>query len=203
MTELQRDNRVNSTPILHGERITLRPPMMQDARNVFHWERDDEVWRFDPHRPYSRTMSEFLPVFERNYVRGNGRQFWFIIEDEQKTPIGTITYFNLDYRSGQVEVGLGIGNKQSWGKGYGREAIYTLVNYLFTLPFLARVYAETALANHPARKAFTRSHFTEVGQIYDPRSSGDPWVLVEILRHDWERQYTKQTPKQTQHDGEV
>lgn len=172
---------------LHGERIRLRPPQMADAQYVFHWERDDEVWRYDPHRPYSQTMKDFLPLFERNYVRGNGRQFWFIIEDEQHMPIGTITYFNLDPRVGQAEMGLGIGDKTRWGKGYGAEAIRTLVQYLFATTHLVRLYAETAQANAPARKAFARANFTEVGQIFDPRSSGEPWVLLEIwkLRRDF------------------
>ena len=174
---------------LHGERIWLRPPQMPDAQYVFHWERDDEVWRYDPHRPYSQTMKDFLPIFERNYVRGNGRQFWFIIEDEQRAPIGTITYFNIDMRSGQAEVGLGIGDKTRWGKGYGAEAISTLVQYLFRPASFVRLYAETAMANAPARKAFAKAGFTEVGQIFDPRSSGDPWVLLEIwkLRREFSR----------------
>jgi [ribosomal protein S5]-alanine N-acetyltransferase len=168
---------------LHGERIWLRRPQMPDAQFVFYWERDDEVWRYDPHRPYSQTMADFLPLFERNYVHGNGRQFWFIIEDEQHIPIGTITYFNLDQRSGQAEVGLGLGNKTRWGKGYGTEAIRTLVLYLFTQLNFARLYAETAMANIPARKAFVKAGFSEVGQIYDPRSSGNPWVLLEIWNY--------------------
>jgi len=173
-------------PPLHGKRVTLRRPTMSDAPYVFRWERDDEVWKYDPHRPYSKSMPEFLPLFERNYVKGNGRQFWFIIENERHMPIGTITYFNLDQRSGQVEVGLGIGEKSQWGKGYGAEAISVLVPYLFALPDLVRIYAETALANHSARKAFTRNRFTEVGQIFDPRSSGAPWVLLEIWRKNLE-----------------
>ena len=168
--------------LLHGKRVYLRRPTMNDAANVFRWERDDEVWRYDPHRPYANSMSEFLPTFERNYVQGNGRQFWFIIEDEHHIPIGTITYFNLDYRIGQVEIGLGLGDKTRWGKGYGPEAIRTLVQYLFTLPGLNRVYAETALANHPSRHAFAKVGFAEVGQIYDPRNSGTPWVLLEIWK---------------------
>ena len=143
---------------------------------------DDEVWRYDLHRPFSNSMAQFLPVFERNYVRGNGRQFWFIIEDEKHIPIGTITYFNIDYRLGQVEIGLGLGDKNRWGKGYGPDAIRTLVKYLFSLPGLTRIYAETALANHPSRRAFAKANFVEVNQIYDPRSSGEPWVLLEIRK---------------------
>lgn len=181
-THSKKTTEATAGEILHGKRIILRRPAMNDAARVFHWERDDEVWRYDIHRPYSHTMAEFLPIFERNYVHGNGRQFWFIIDDETGTPIGTITYFNLDHHSGQVEVGLGLGEKISWGKGYGPEAIGTLVQHLFTYPGIVRVYAETALANHPSKRAFSKVGFTEVGQIYDARSTGDPWVLLEIWK---------------------
>jgi [ribosomal protein S5]-alanine N-acetyltransferase len=185
MTEIQPENKRNQEPAqsIHGERIYLRRPELRDAEHVFGWERDDEVWRYDPHRPYSRNMRDFLPGFERNYIRGNGRQFWFIIEDEQHIPIGTITYFNVDQRMGQVELGLGLGEKSRWGQGYGPEAIRTLTRYLFqTIPAIMRVYAETAVANQPSRRAFAKAGFAEVGQIYDPRSTGDPWMLLEIWR---------------------
>lgn len=184
MTETKRNHRAEQARFLplHGERVSLRPPTMEDATKVFTWERDDEVWRYDPHRPYSHTMAEFLPIFERNYVRGNGRQFWFIIEDENHLPIGTITYFNIDYKSGQTEIGLGLGERTCWGKGYGPEAIRTLVDYLFSQPGFTRVYAETAVANRPARRAFAKAGFVEVGPIYDPRNTGVPWILLEIRK---------------------
>ena len=186
MTDLQRESRMKKATglLLHGERVYLRPPTVDDATNVFHWERDDEVWRYDPHRPYSHTMAEFLPNFKRNYVRGSGHQVWFIIEDEEHTPIGTITYFNLDTRLGQAEVGLGLGDKTRWGQGYGPEAIRTLVRYLFTFSQIVRIYAETAVANGPARRAFAKAGFVEVGQIFDPRSRGQPWLLLEVYKSD-------------------
>lgn len=188
MTETKHNDTIGQQKalVLHGERIFLRCPMMDDALTVFHWERDDEVWRYDPHRPYSNTMEEFLPIFERSYVHGNGRQFWFIISNEQQRPIGTITYFNIDHRHSQVEIGLGLGEKRSWGKGYGTEAIRVLTHYLFVTLGFNRVYAETAMANRPARRAFATAHFIEVGQIFDPRSSGDPWVLLEIWRRNYD-----------------
>lgn len=195
MTDTRRNETIGQQkePVLRGERVTLRRPTMNDAVKVFYWERDDEVWRYDPHRPYSNTLEEFLPIFERNYVRGNGRQFWFIIHNEQHYPIGTITYFNIDQRHGQVEIGLGLGEKWSWGKGYGTEAIRVLTHYLFNTLGFHRIYAETALANYPARRSFARAHFIEVGQIFDPRSSGDPWVLLELWRRNYD-EFNKSNP---------
>lgn len=173
--------------VLRGSRVFLRRPVMTDAPKIFNWERDDVVWRYDPHRPYSQSLPEFLPIFERNYVRGNGRQFWFIIEDEHHTPLGTITYFNIDYRLGHVEMGLGLGEKSRWGRGYGPEAISVLTQYLLSFPQIVRIYAETAQANHPARSAFAKANFVEIGQIFDPRSSGEPWVLLEIWKKGFPR----------------
>jgi ribosomal-protein-alanine N-acetyltransferase len=166
--------------LLHGERVYLHRPTIDDAPTVFRWECDDEVWRYDPHRPYSRTMAEFLPIFKRNYVHGGGYQYWFIIRDEEQVPIGTITYFNVDMLLGQAEVGLGLGEKTRWGQGYGPDAIRTLVRYLFTFPQIVRVCAKTAVANQPARRAFAKAGFVEVGQIFDPRSTGQPWLALEI-----------------------
>ena len=184
MTDVQREIKMKQGTVqyLHGERVFLHRPTIDDAANVFRWERDDEVWRYDPHRPYSHTMAEFLPIFKRNYVHSGGHQYWFIIEDEAHIPLGTITYFNADMRLGQAEVGLGLGDKTRWGQGYGPDAIRTLVSHLFTSPQITRVFAETAVANRPARRAFAKAGFAEVGQIFDPRSAGQPWIMLEIYK---------------------
>jgi RimJ/RimL family protein N-acetyltransferase len=62
-----------------------------------------------------------------------------------------------------------------------------LTQYLLSFPQIVRVYAETAQANHPARRAFAKAGYVEVGQIFDPRSSGEPWVLLEIWKRGFPR----------------
>ncbi|MFL5627307.1 MAG: GNAT family N-acetyltransferase, partial [Ktedonobacteraceae bacterium] len=64
MTDIQRNQAGEHEILLRGERVFLRRPTMEDAPRVFNWERDDDVWRYDPHRPYSHSMTEFLPIFE-------------------------------------------------------------------------------------------------------------------------------------------
>jgi len=169
--------------ILYGERIFLRSPTTDDAFNVYEWENDDDVWKYDRQRSHEPDLGAFFTTFDRECERipGNRQQYRFIIEDETHTPIGFIGYFNLTYidrdtTMGQVEVGVGLGEKTRWGQGYGSDAIRTLANYLFTLPSIVRIYAQTALDNQPARRAFAKANFVEVGQ------TRDLWIELEKRR---------------------
>ncbi len=169
--------------ILHGERIYLRPPTTDDAFPVYEWENDDEVWRYDRQRSHEPDFGTFLTTFDRECedVPSNKHKYRFIIEDENHVAIGFIGYFNLTYINrdtamGQVEIGVGLGEKTRWGQGYGSDVIRTLATYLFTQPHIIRVYALTAPNNQAARRAFAKADFVEVGQ------TRDLWIELERLR---------------------
>jgi RimJ/RimL family protein N-acetyltransferase len=182
MKEIQSED-VKHPLILHGERIYLRPPTTDDAFTVYEWENDDEVWTYDRQRSHEPDFATFLATFDRECedVPGNRQHYRFIVEDENHRPIGFIGYFNLTYINrdvtmGQVEIGVGLGEKTYWGKGYGTDAIRTLTNYLFTQSYIVRVYAQTAADNQAARRAFAKVDFVEVGQ------TRDLWIELERRR---------------------
>ena len=56
MTEIQSNY---TTGKLHGERVHLRRPTMNDVQYVYNWERDDEVWRYDGRRVVVDAPSGF------------------------------------------------------------------------------------------------------------------------------------------------
>ena len=60
MTETQRNKMAGRTQdiLLRGERIYLRRPTIDDAARVFYWERDDEVWRYDPCLLYTSDAAD-------------------------------------------------------------------------------------------------------------------------------------------------
>ncbi len=169
--------------ILHGERVYLRPPTTDDAFTVYEWENDDDVWKYDRQRSHEPDFGTFLTAFDRECedVPGNKHKYRFIIEDENHRPIGFIGYFNLTYMNrdtamGQVEIGVGLGEKTCWGQGYGFDAIRTLALYLFKQLHIVRVYAQTASDNQAARRAFAKADFVEIGQ------TRDLWIELERLR---------------------
>ncbi len=54
--------------------------------------------------------------------------------------IGTMTlYFNSNHKV--VDVGLMIGDKKSWGKGYGKDAWISIINWLSTNPNVRKITA--------------------------------------------------------------
>jgi len=169
--------------ILYGERVYLRSPTTEDAFTVYEWENDDDVWKYDRQRSHEPDLGTFFTTFDRECedVPGNKHKYRFIVEDENHTPIGFIGYFNLTYidrdiAMGQIEIGVGLGEKTRWGQGYGSDAIRTLANYLFTQPHIVRVYAQTAPDNQAAHRAFAKADFVEVGQ------TRDLWIELERRR---------------------
>ena len=63
-----------------------------------------------------------------------------ICPKEEWIPIGTCGYHEFDWRSRNTEVGISIGAKEWWNKGYGSEAMELLVKYGFETLNMHRVW---------------------------------------------------------------
>ena len=53
--------------------------------------------------------------------------------DEKKTGIGTIILSNIDMKNGTAEVHVKLAVANNRGKGYGTDAVNTIVKYAFEL----------------------------------------------------------------------
>ena len=79
-----------------------------------------------------------------------------------------------------------IGDRAYWSKGYGTDAVDTLLRYIFTQTTLERVYLHTLDWNYRAQKSFGKSGFRQVKSV---RKRGLDFVQMEILRDEWEKMY--------------
>jgi RimJ/RimL family protein N-acetyltransferase len=77
-----------------------------------------------------------------------------------------------------------IGDAEYRDKGYGRDAVNTMVDYVFQTTGLNRIYLKTLDWNLRAQKCFTGCGFTPCGET---RRNGYNFVLMEMYKEQWEK----------------
>lgn len=83
---------------------------------------------------------------------------------------------------GTFEVGIGL-REQARGKGYGREALALLTDWLFEHAAAEAVEAPTDPANVAMRTVFQRVGWMLAGSVTE---FGREWVMYRITRREWE-----------------
>jgi RimJ/RimL family protein N-acetyltransferase len=147
--------------VLRGDLVTLRPIEADDYDRLAAFSNDVEVELLandEPPRPRSRaSVAEFWDgVAERGEVA-------FGISADDKL-IGFCRFTNADPVSQTAAVGISIGDREYWGRGYGREALRLLVDYGFRLRNLRKLWLAVHSNNPRAIRAYEAVGFIEEGR---------------------------------------
>jgi RimJ/RimL family protein N-acetyltransferase len=90
-------------------------------------------------------------------------------------------YYNIDERRSEAELGITIGERDYWGRGFGRDAVATFVRFIFETTRLRRVYLNTLAWNERARRAFEAAGFQACGRR---RRDGNVFITMEVVREE-------------------
>jgi RimJ/RimL family protein N-acetyltransferase len=149
--------------MLYGKNLRLRAIEQEDIPRFLRWLNDPEVRQFLlMHEPLSRAKEERW--FEEHLSRTD--EIILAIEvlmGEEWLHIGNIGLHRIDLKNRTAVLGIFIGEKDSWGKGYGREAIRVMLRYAFFELGLNRVELETFDFNERAMRCYKALGFKEVG----------------------------------------
>jgi len=167
-----------------GEKVILRDKRLEDAADDYAWRRDPELSKLDATTPIQMSFNEYYKYTEDEVGYTSKWSRRFAIDTRDGVHIGNSMFYDIDLRRGETELGIMLGNRDYWGKGYGTDAVITLLDYIFTTTTLNRVYLHTLDWNTRARRSFTHAGFQEVRTV---RRSGMDFILMEVLRPDWER----------------
>ena len=150
---------------LVGDKTVLRDKQLEDAANDYAWRRDPELSRLDATSPIKMGFEEYYryATDEVGYTSKWSRKFAIDTLDGQH--IGNCMFYDIDLRRGETELGIMIGDREYWGKGYGLDAVSTLLEYIFTSTSLSRVYLHTLDWNQRAQKSFGNAGFREVRRV--------------------------------------
>jgi len=140
---------------LLGDKVRLEPFGEQDISPTYlSWLNDPHVVRFSNQRFRSHTRES-----SAQYLRGfdSGPNLFLLVRDAASSmPVGTMTaYVSVEHRT--ADIGLMIGDKTIWGKGFGLDAWKTLLDYLLSQASMRKVTGGTLACNVGMRTVMERA----------------------------------------------
>ena len=171
--------------MITGSKVKLRDKRLADAPQDYGWQTDAELARLDGVLRLKITFPEYLSSYAGELYRPSSTRRQFAIDTLNDKHIGNCTYYGINETKGEAELGIMIGNRDYWDKGYGADAVTTLVSYIFCQTKLNRIYLKTLVSNSRAQRCFRKCGFTPYGHM---ERDGFRFVLMEMHREHWEKQ---------------
>ncbi len=172
---------------IEGKLVRIREKKVEDIPDEYAWRVDEELSRLDATRPLTMSYDDFLKYSKEEMQFPNFRSKRLAVETIEGVHIGNVMYYDLNMRNSETELGIMIGNKEYWGKGYGTDIVKTLLKHLFEDLKLERVYLHTLSWNYRAQSSFSKSGFREIRSV---RRGGQDFLLMEVNRKDWKEEAT-------------
>lgn len=146
-----------------GARLLLREVRTSDATGAYlKWMNDEEVLKFTESR-FLSCSDEQLRQYIDTINKDSSYIFRAITLRESGRHIGNIKLGPMDWNHRFGDVGVIIGARECWGKGYAAESIRLLVEYAFASLRLHKLTAGCYATNRAAIKAFEKTGFAIEG----------------------------------------
>lgn len=166
-------------------RVRLRALEREDLPIIHGWWNNYEVRQF-LRDVYPASFEETTMWFQNIQYRRDERNF--LIEQEEGHLIGMIGLRRLNFENRSGELGVYIGEKRWWGKGYGEEAVNAMLHLAFDTINLHRVYLFTFDFNSRAQATFQRCGFRDEGRLRQALFRGGQWwdeLVMGILNEEF------------------
>lgn len=150
--------------MLHGELVTLRPAERADVPRLHEMLADMAVAvQAEPGPIVPQSLAAYEARFERQIANPPKQHVLLVIEAGGEL-VGECGLYDIDHFNGRCDLGIALG-KDYWGKGYGQDAVKTLVDYAFTHLDLRRVGLRVLADDPRAVGAYTKAGFVQEGRL--------------------------------------
>ncbi len=163
-------------------KVRLRAKMLIDAPNDYAWRTDTELALLDAATVLDMDFHTYLESYAWELCHPSPKRRGFAIDTTEGRHIGNCVYYNIDKFRGEAELGIMLGDRLYWEKGYGTTAMKALIRHIFQRTKLTRLYLKTLESNKRAQRCFMKCGL----KAYGRRSKNDyDFILMEINRDAW------------------
>ncbi|HUF52452.1 MAG TPA: GNAT family protein [Dehalococcoidia bacterium] len=174
--------------MIEGKLVRLRAIELDDAERAYRWMNDREVTRYLMARyPMSRET-------EKEWVQNASKPLDYTgvrlaIETKDGVHIGNCGLHRGRVEDRNAELGIGICEKEYWGRGFGTDTMMTLVRFAFEQMNLNKVTLGVFEFNERGHNTYRKVGFVEEGRAReDVYQDGRYWdvIRMSILRREFE-----------------
>jgi RimJ/RimL family protein N-acetyltransferase len=171
---------------LEGELVVLRPRVDEDLGLFARWHGNPDVRHW---LHMSEMPNQTLEIERQRWqiARNDPTRISFVIETLDGVPIGNIVLIDVDAAHRRAELGIAIGDKEHWGRGYGTDAIRVILRFAFEVLNLRRVELITDIDNERGIRAYEKCGFVREGVLRAKRMRyGEPldMLIMSVLQED-------------------
>jgi RimJ/RimL family protein N-acetyltransferase len=175
--------------IIYGRHVRLRAVEREDVNKFHEWVNDPEV---------THSLALYLPMSladEENWFESISKR------DPKERPlaievrkgrnwnlIGNCGVFDLDTVNRSAELGIMIGEKSEWNKGYGAEAMTLLLRHCFETLNLHRAFLRVYVDNVRAVRSYEKAGFVLEGRLREAVYKFGKYedvLVMGVLRSEW------------------
>jgi RimJ/RimL family protein N-acetyltransferase len=172
--------------MIKGKKILLVPPEEKDLEKFEKWFSEEELTKYwDTSFPLNREN------FREKIFKTSDK--YFMIKIKNKKIIGFVEMKNIDWKNSKCMIGIMI-EKKEHNRGYGTDAIKTLLNFIFSQLNLHKVYLYVFEENKKAIRVYEKCGFKVEGKLIDDVYKGGKfhnYLRMFILKEDFLKEGVK------------
>ncbi len=175
--------------MIEGKVVNLRAREMTDLERNFRWMNDREVTEHLSMRyPLSLAAEEVWMREGASKPMAFGSYVFFAIDTKDGEHIGNINFHEMSPEHRKARLGVVIGDKAYWSKGYGTDAMLTFLRFAFDEMNFHRIDLTVDAENPRAIACYRKCGFVEEARMRQVRfmhgAYGDGLVMG-ILRNEF------------------
>ena len=173
--------------VLDGELVVLRRHVAANVTAFQRWYSDPEVARLARYQDGPMRPDEIDRFFQ---LRALGAESLTMAIHERSTDrlIGSCAFSQVDGENGSAMYHITIGEKDTWGRGYGTEATALMMGHAFGGLGLHRIALSVFAFNERAIRAYQSVGFVIEGRAREAIWRDGRWwdeISMSLLDSDW------------------
>jgi RimJ/RimL family protein N-acetyltransferase len=181
--------------VLEGDLVVLRKHVAENVTAFRRWYADPEVSRLARYQDAPMRPDEIDRFFQ---LRALGHESLTMAIHERSTDrlIGSCAFSQVDGENGSAMYHITIGEKDTWGRGYGTEATWLMLEHAFANLGLHRVALTVFEFNERAIRAYRTCGFVVEGRAREAIWRDGRWwdeLAMSVLASEWRERRARES----------